>query len=147
MVRRNSIREVHVMAVLEWKYVSVLKDDRQIDGLERKYQFKLPDDLKQCMTKYNAGVPNLVTYDIGGNTAMVFGGLLSLNPEDPDSVFDYAGLFEKDNGCGVRMFPFAIDPAGNLFCIENNRVVLYCHEDDKVIRLSDSFSALLDMLY
>ena len=135
------------MANLEWKYVSPLKEGTEVDVLELKYHFMLPEDLKECIKANNAGVPTLSTFDFGENTAMVFGGLLSFNEGEMDSIYDYVSIFEKADGKGLRMFPFALDPAGNIFCVENNRIVLYNHEEDKTIVIADTFSAFLTMLY
>ena len=48
--------------------------------------------------KNNAGVPSLSTFDLGENKEMVFGGLLSFNEGDVDSIYDYISLFETDDG-------------------------------------------------
>lgn len=135
------------MADLKWKYVSPLKDDTEVEVIELKYHFMIPVDLKECIVENNAGVPSLSTFDLGENTAMVFGGLLSFNKGEMNSFFDYVGLFEKEDGKSLKMFPFALDPAGNFFCIENNKVVLYNHEDGKTIVVADTFSTFLNMLY
>ena len=132
---------------LEWKYVSPLKEGTEVDVLELKYRFRLPDDLKECLAKNNAGVPSLSTFDLGENEEMVFGGLLSFNEGDIDSFYDYASIFEQADGKGLKMFPFALDPAGNFFCIENGKVVLYDHETDKTTVICDTFTEFLDMLY
>lgn len=135
------------MADLTWKYVSPLKEGSEVDVLELKYCYMLPKDLKDCIVENNAGVPSLSTFDVGENKEMVFGGLLSFNEGDVDSIYDYINLFETDDGKGLKMFPFALDPAGNFFCIENNKVVMYNHEEDCTIVVSDTFSAFLNMLY
>lgn len=135
------------MVNLKWKYVSPLKDGTEVDIVELKYRFMIPDDLKKCIVENNAGIPSLFTFDLGMNKEMVFGGLLSFNEGDEDSFYDYVGLFEKEDGKALKMFPFAIDPAGNFFCIENNKVVLYNHEEDSTIVIANTFSAFLNMLY
>lgn len=135
------------MANLEWKYVSPLKNCKELDDLELKYLFRLPDDLKECIEEHNAGVPSLSTFNLRDNKDMVFGGLLSYNEGDVDSFYDYVSIFEKDNGKRLKMFPFALDPAGNFFCIENNKVVLYCHETDEIVEISETFSDFLKMLF
>lgn len=115
--------------------------------LELKYHFMIPDDLKECIIKNNAGVPSLSTFDFGENNAMVFGGLLSFNEGETDSFFDYVNIFEKEDGKSLKMFPFALDPAGNFFCVENGKIVLYKHEEDRTIVICDTFSDFLNMLY
>ena len=135
------------MTKLEWKYVSPLKEDTTVEILELKYHFMIPDDLKECIIKNNAGVPSLSAFDFGENNAMVFGGLLSFNEGETDSFFDYVNIFEKEDGKSLKMFPFALDPAGNFFCVENGKIVLYKHEEDRTIVICDTFSDFLNMLY
>ena len=132
---------------ITWKYVSPLKDGSEVDVLELKYCYMLPEDLKECIVKNNAGVPSLSTFDLGENKEMVFGGLLSFNEGDVDSIYDYISLFESDDGKGLKMFPFALDPAGNFFCIENGKVVFYDHEMDKTTVICNTFTEFLNMLY
>ena len=135
------------MANLTWKYVSPLKEGSEVDVLELKYCFVLPEDLKECIVKNNAGVPSLAVFVVGENKGMIFGGLLSFNEGDVDSIYDYIHLFETDDGKSLKMLPFALDPAGNFLCIENNKVVLYDHEQDCTIVVSDTFTSFLSMLY
>jgi len=135
------------MPNLTWKYISPLKDGSEIDVLELKYCYMLPEDLKECIVKNNAGVPSPSTFDMGENKGMVFGGLLSFNKGDVDSIYDYISLFETENGKGLKMFPFGLDPAGNFLCVKGREIVFYDHETDSVIPISDTFAQLLSMLY
>lgn len=135
------------MADLKWKYVSPLKEGTEVEAAEMKYHFKLPEDLRVCLTKHNAGVPSLSTFDFGENKEMVFGGLLSFNKDDLDCFYDYVSLFERADGKGLKMFPFALDPAGNFFCVKDNKIVLYNHETDETIAICETFTQFLDMLY
>lgn len=135
------------MANLNWKYVCPLKDGSEVDMMELKYHFRLPEDLKKCLEENNAGVPSLPFFDMGENVGMVFGGLLSFNQEDVDSIHNYINLFEAENGKGLRMFPFAIDPAGNFLCVESGKVVFYDHETGKTTDICDSFTEFLASLY
>lgn len=135
------------MSKIKWKYVSPLKDDTAVEEAELKYCFKLPEDLKQCLEKNNAGVPNLCTFDLNGEKERVFGGLLSFNKDDVDSFYDYVDFFKKESDSSLKMFPFAIDPAGNFFCVYNNKIIMYFHETESIVKISDTFSEFLDMLY
>ena len=135
------------MPDLKWKYVSPLKEGTEVDVLELKYCYKLPDDLKKCIVENNAGVPSLSTFNLGENRKVVFGGLLSFNNGELDNIYDYIGLFEAEDGKKLKMFPFALDPAGNFFCIENGKMVFYSHEADKTIVICDSFTEFLSRLY
>ena len=135
------------MANLEWKYVSPLKEKTEVEVVEIKYHFELPDDLRKCLTEHNAGVPSLSTLDFGKNKGMVLGGLLSFNKDDADSFYDYVDLFEQKDGKGLKMFPFALDPAGNFFCVKDNKIVFYNHETDQTVMICETFTQFLNMLY
>ena len=76
------------MQTVEWKYTSKLKTGNEIDVLEIKYHFKLPDDLKECIKKNNAGMPYPSKFDTVTSKNRVFGGLLSFNEEDDDIVIE-----------------------------------------------------------
>ncbi|MBO5237347.1 MAG: SMI1/KNR4 family protein [Lachnospiraceae bacterium] len=135
------------MADITWKYVSPLKDESELEALELKYCYKLPEDLKTCIIENNAGTPSLVTFDMGENKRMVFGGLLSFNKDDMDSIYDFICLFETDGGKKLKMFPFGIDPAGNFLCIKEGNIVFYNHEEDRSIFICKTFTDFLNMLY
>lgn len=130
-----------------WKYTIPLVDDSTIELAELKYRFRLPEDLKECIAKNNAGTPSPSTFDLGNKKHMVFGGLLSFNEKDTDNVYEYLPLFVSENGANAKMFPFALDPAGNFFCVMNNAIVLYDHETDSTVEVCKSFTELLEKLY
>lgn len=135
------------MSNIKWKYVSPLLDDTELAVLEMQYRMMIPDDLKECIVQNNAGVPSITTVDIGNHSEKVFGGLLSFNKGDLDSFFDYVAMFESENGKSLKMFPFAIDPAGNFFCIEFGKVVFYDHESDETSIICNTFTELINKLY
>lgn len=135
------------MATIEWKYVSPLAEGTEVEALEQKYGYELPEDLKECIINHNAGVPSLCVFDVGKNKGLVFGGLLSFNESDLDNVYDFIDAFEPDDGNGLKMFPFGLDPAGNLLCEQNGKIVFYNHETDETTVVSDSFTEFLGKLY
>lgn len=135
------------MANIEWKYVSPLKEGTEVDVIELKYHYRIPDDLKDYLVNKNAGVPSPSFFDMENKKDMVFGGLLSFNAGDVDCFNDYVVLFEEIDKKGLKMFPFALDPAGNFFCIKDNKVVLYNHEMDSTHYICDTFTDLLKMLH
>lgn len=135
------------MQNLKWKYVNPLKEGSEVDMLELKYCYKLPEDLKKCITENNAGVPSLPTFDLGKSAGMVFGGLLSFNDGDINCIYDYIYLFETKNGKRLKMFPFGLDPAGNFFCVEDNKIVFYNHETDGTTVICNTFTQFISMLH
>lgn len=135
------------MDSLMWKYVSPLKKKFEVKMLEIQYCYQLPEDLKSCIMEYNAGVPSRSSFDMGENKGMVFGGLLSFNEGDEDSIYDYIGLFEIEPRKKLKMFPFGVDPAGNFLCVKEGKIVFYDHETDRTIPVCDTFTQFLSMLY
>lgn len=129
-----------------WKYVVPLKSDSTITDIEQQYSISIPADLKACIKANNSGSPSLNRLDFGKNKGVCFGGLLSFNKKGDDSIFSYINTFKDKNG-KLSMLPFAIDPAGNFFCIKSGKVVFWDHETNVTIPVCGSFNALLNMLY
>ncbi len=134
------------MANIEWSNVRPLKKGSEIDVLEIKYLFKLPDDLKECLKHNNGGIPYPCSFDFGKNKGKVFGGLLSFNEGDYDSIYDVIGRFETSDN-KVKMFPFGIDPAGNLLCVKDGEIVFYYAETEETFFICKTFTKFLEMLY
>lgn len=135
------------MSKVEWKYVSPIQNDADIDALEIKYHYALPSDLKECIVKNNAGMPNPAKFDTAKSKNMVFGGLLSFNEGDADSVYDYVDLFLLQDGRSLKMFPFGLDPFGNFYCIKEKKVVFYDQEEERAEVIADTFTKFLEMLH
>lgn len=134
------------MANIEWDAVKPLKVGTEVDVLEVKYLYRLPADLKECIKENNGGMPFPYTFDLGKNKGLVFGGLLSFNEGDTDSFFDVVSRFETSDK-GLTMFPFGVDPAGNLLCVKDGEIVLYYAEMEEPIFISKTFTDFLNMLY
>lgn len=135
------------MSKIEWKYVSPIKNDTDIDVLEIKYHFPLPADLKNCIVKNNGGMPDPAKFDIEGSKDRIFGGLISFNKNDIDNIYDFINLFVLQDGSGLKMFPFGLDPFGNFYCIKDNNIVFYDHESDKDEVICESFSRFVNLLH
>lgn len=135
------------MVNIEWKYVSPLKEGTEVEVIELKYHYRIPDDLKTYLVSKNAGVPSQCSFDMDNRRDMVFGGLLSFNVSDVDNFYDYVVLFEDEDKKGLKMFPFALDPAGNFFCIKDNKVVIYNHETGSTQYICENFTQFLKMLH
>ena len=135
-------------ANVTWKYVHELKDDSAADMLEIDYWFRRPKSLKACVREHNAGMPVPSKIDSPFGNRYVFGGLLSFNEGDADSVYDYIGLFKNEDGTGLKMFPFGLDPFGNFFCVKKDgSVVFWNHEDGAEDLVSASFEEFISSLH
>ena len=134
------------MVNIEWDCVRPLKMGTEVDVLEVRYLFKLPADLKECIKEHNGGIPFPYTFDFGQNKGKVFGGLLSFNEGDADSFYDVVSRFETPDK-KLTMFPFGVDPAGNLLCVKDDKIVFYYTETEESFFISKTFTDFLDMLY
>ncbi len=108
----------------------------------------LPESLKACIMEHNAGMPVPSKIDSQSGSKYVFGGLLSFNKGDADSVYDYIGLFKNEDGTKLKMFPFGLDPFGNFFCVKKDgSVVFWNHEDGAEEQVSPSFDDFVASLH
>ena len=128
-----------------WDFIIPLLDEKAIKRFEIKNAFQLPSDLKQCIEKNNAGMPDKETFDTEMAKGRVIKGLLSFNEGDEESIYDFIDFF-KENG-EIKMFPFALDPFGNLICLKNGKVVLWLHETKKIEFVASNFTEFLNKLY
>ena len=135
------------MQSIKWKYTTKLKTGNEVDVMEIKYHYKLPDDLKECIKRNNAGMPYPSKFDTASSKNRVFGGLLSFNEGEDDNIYEIISLFETDKKKELSMFPFGLDPFGNLYCVKNEKIVLWNHEEDTVEYISESFSDFLNMMH
>lgn len=133
--------------MIEWKYVSPLKVGTEVEMLERKYSNLVPADLKECIKRNNGGMPSLSKFDLGEKKGMIFGGLLSFNEGDDDSIYDFIEEFETEDKTRLTMFPFGLDPFGNFYCIKENKVVFFDHESNTVLPIASTFTEFLGVLY
>lgn len=132
--------------MVQWKHVFPLKDSNAINKLEKKYCYQLPQDLKDCIEKNNAGMPVPYQFDIDGRKELVFGGLCSFNEGDVDCIYDFIDGF-VDNEGKLKLFPFGLDPFGNFFCVQDGKIVLWEHEFEDIVVIADSFTRFLNMLH
>ena len=135
------------MQIVEWKYIPKHKTGNEVDVLEMKYHYKLPDDLKECIKKNNAGMPYPSKFDTATSKNKVFGGLLSFNKGEDDNIYDFITLFESVKKNELSMFPFGLDPFGNIYCVKDDKIVLWNHEEEVEEFISESFSDFLNMMH
>lgn len=130
--------------MITWKYVKPLKDEYSPEALAQTYGIKMPDDLLRCIKENNGGKVKPYTLDTPFAEDMVFGGLLSFNKEDIESVYVYLHRFKKGNT--LTAFPFGRDPFGNIYCLKDGKIYFEDHESDELFFVSDTFTELLSML-
>lgn len=130
---------------LKWEYVSPIKNNA-IENFKSMYNVDIPADLFNVIKLNNGGMPSLSAIDNLQGKAYVFGGLLSFNDGDDDSVYDFIDMFVDENN-KLKMLPFGLDPFGNFYCIKENKVVFYNAEEDTTELMAETFTDFLNALY
>ncbi len=128
----------------KWKYVKELKNSNLIEEFEKTYSAKLPIDFKKFVKINNGGRPYSDIIDTETTKERVFKCLLSFNKEDKENIFSSYEILKKED---TSLIPFASDPSGNFFCIKDNKIFLWLHENGNLEFVSNSFSEMLDKLY
>lgn len=127
---------------MEWKYVIPLINEENIIKVEKEYKIKLPEVLKEIIKKNNAGYPKKEIFDTEKEKERVFKNLLSYNKDDQENIFEYSNFFDKG------LIPFALDPSGNVLCIDENKaIVFYLIEINEKELVANSFEEFLKKLY
>lgn len=126
---------------INWKFVIPMEDKEAIEKIEKKYNVLLPNDLKECIRDNNAGYPDKKVFDTEISKERIFKDLLSYNKEDDENIYQFEELFH------VNLIPFGLDPAGNILCIDENKIVLYLHETEQKEYVSNNFTEFLRKLY
>lgn len=114
---------------IEWKYVKELKDPICVKEFLRKYHIRLPQNITDCILKYNGGRPHDKDITTRNGEGYVFKNLLSYNKDDKENIYSiYPDLFR-----GTDLFPIGLESSGDMVCFNNKtrRIVLWKHETDK----------------
>lgn len=132
---------------MEWKYVKPLSDVTLPDQLAQETGCPLSPAFRQWAKEHNGGRPSLRLFDTDQGRGRVIKSFLSLNREDRETVWKMLDWAKED--LAGRYVPFAIDPAGNLVCLEKatGAVAFLDHETGAVERAAGSFEAFLRGLY
>lgn len=119
---------------IQWLFASPVDKDEVVKVAER-HNVTLPDLLLQAIVQGNNGAPepDRFFYDNGANED-IFSTMLSYNPADAENVYS---ALEALKGC-PGLYPFGNDPGGNLLCLQGSKVVLWKHETDTAVPVSDS---------
>ena len=129
---------------IKWERIKNISSDNAFKDFEDEFDYKILDEYKTLLKKYNGGRPNKECFDIP-KKEMVLGRLLSMNKEDVENTYFFSKFFMKNNK--LVMFPFAITPFGDLICEKGGKVVYWFHEEDKIYNIASSLEEFLNMLY
>lgn len=128
---------------ITWRYATPISDEL-ISEVESNYDIQLPKELKSVLKEGNNGVPSKRFFDTYIAKGHEWKTLLSYHKSDMENIY-YALSILKD--VDDDLFPFGNDPAGNIICIKENKVVFWHHETDEIEFVANSFSEFLAKLY
>lgn len=134
------------MENINWKYVKNLQSVESISVFEKMIGCNIPEDIKNCIIKYNGGRPDKKVYNTDLTKERTIKSLLSYNINDLETVYDAYNAVSKSND---NLVPVASDPAGNYICFNkrNQKIVLWLHETDAEESVADTFTDFLNKLY
>ena len=128
---------------IQWKRGSQISDEI-ISEAELAYGICLPQDIKDIVKKYNNGRPSVSSFDSPIGKEHEIKKLISFKKDDIENIYQMKNLL---SAIDISLFPIALDPAGNIICYQNGKIVYWLHETDEVYPLANSFSDFLSKLY
>lgn len=132
------------MSLQKWIRTKQLNNPLVIKELKSKYGIMLSTDLENCI-QFNNGAkprPNIIMLKNGEENDVK--ALLSYNDGDPENIFNVIEFFAKKYQ--GALVPFASDSAGNYYCEQGKRIVLWT-QNNEILPVCNSFSQFLDSLY
>lgn len=137
----NYIKNLNIMKI-EWKFASPISIEK-VDEVAKMENTILPSFLKKVISEGNNGTPSKNAFSFGNNEED-FKTLLSYNPNDKENVYKAIKILKE---AGQHLYPFANDPAGDLICLEGTKVVLWDHETNTIIPLSNNVEDFFNSLH
>jgi len=128
---------------IQWKRGSQITDEI-ITAAESAYGISLPQDFKDIVKKHNNGRPSISTFDSPIGKEHEVKKLISLKNNDVENIYKVKNVLSSID---TALFPIAIDPAGNIICFRNGKIVYLLNETEEVVPLANSFSEFLSKLY
>ena len=132
------------MAIQKWLRSKPLENPLAVEQLQEKYNFSLSGDLVNCILSNNGAKPRPNTIVLKNGEENDVKMLLSYNENDPENIYKVIEYFIKSyNG---SLIPFASDSAGNYYCEQGKRIVLWT-QNNEIMPVCNSFSLFLNSLY
>lgn len=136
--------------MLTWKYTKKTITADAIAAIEQDWGITFSHDYKACVLENNGGRPTPNGIISSSGQERIFERLLSLNPQDPDNALNARHLFAT-SVAQPHLFPFGMDPFGNLFCFRKQGesikdIIFWSHETGTTEALCQTFSELLAAL-
>ena len=128
---------------MECKYVKPLTNTALISDFFSGYDVDVPQGFSDFFVANNGGRPESNECSTKDGSERIVNNFLSFNMEDKENVYKAARRVAEDND---KLIPFAKDPGGDYFCLLDNKVVIWSHEDGGTIDIADTFKSFCTML-
>ena len=130
---------------MNWIDVKKQLEDSDLDAIEKELQIQLPDEYRSKVKKINGGALKAAYYPSKKYGNIAFARNTNLSPDTKANAAFLAKIINKKD---IRYFPFGSVGNGDYFCLDlhNNRVVLYAHEEEKILELCSSYREFMGNL-
>lgn len=117
-----------------------------INEVEKMVNYSFPEDYKNYILNLSSLKLERNLFKSSNGVEKVLRCLLSYDEDSKNNIMKFQTIDSELNGSIV---PFGLLEFGDLLCFdkENNTVVMYDHELDKINMLANDFTGFLDMLY
>ena len=132
---------------MEMKYVKPLVDENVITSYEEVSGFMFPVSYKEFIAKFNGGRPSLKCFKTKAGSEKVIKSFLSFNRKDRESIWNVTEWNEAE--LQNQYIPFAIEPAGNLICMDkkDKSIVFIELETLRTESVSPDFKSFISELF
>lgn len=110
--------------------------ERDIEGLERRLGFPLPEGVRWLVTTANGGRPSPSVFRGAGGTTDV-STCLALRDREGSLWWTYELFVLQKRAAPASYLPFALDSGGNVFFVERESDEVFLLTHDPVFRLHD----------
>ena len=144
--------------MLKWESYFPSLPDNVVAGAELILGVKLPDGYRALAQAWPGGHPDRTDFVVNHSRrswVSCVGALLSLDPRQPENVFQSIADLAIDSQLPASLLPIITDGGGDLLCLDyrGNKdepaVVYWAHElggDEAVVPVSPSFDSFLQLL-
>lgn len=128
-----------------WKYEKPLGSPMEsILALENKWKTVIPKLLAEDFMYHNGAQPDPFLFNSEKSAENIFGALLSLNSKDKTNIYLYSPFYVKKD---FILYPFGIDPFGNLICFSEQGIWFFNHEKASAEYVSESYELFKASLF
>jgi hypothetical protein len=128
---------------MNWKRLRDSLTYEEVKAITNSINVNLPEDYCKLIGPINGGALVDTVCNVPGVGAVSYGSNISLSPNARTNALVLYEQFKEK-----ALFPFGNVGNGDYFCFDlsENVIVLYQHENDKVVPVCKSFTVFLNLL-